>query len=187
MSRDAPFLASPQLRAQLTAKSKLVHGCPDSLEQDLERVRNGPSVGGSFDGFENGPGRADLRAAARDCGTTNYFSGWVTVELDGHEQRLALAAGRHGAREHLAGDAVVDAHGVAGPRAIGHVGAPHCLQNRPWTGAPHAVQKFCPVGGGGGMIGSHASAGVAGTGWPAVMPAGVPPAFIGKSQNRNDG
>ena len=58
------------------------------------------------------------------------------------------------------------------------MGAPHCLQNRPWTGAPHAVQKFCPVGGGGGMIGSHASAGVAGTGWPAVMPAGVPPAFI---------
>ena len=110
-----------------------------------------------------------MRAAARDCGTTNYFSGWVTVELDGHEQRLALAAGRHGAREHLAGDAVVDAHGVAGPRAIGHVGAPHCLQNRPWTGAPHAVQKFCPVGGGGGMIGSHASAGVAGTGWPAVV------------------
>ena len=73
MSRDAPFLASPQLRAQLTAKSKLVHGCPDSLEQDLERVRNGPSVGGSFDGFENG--RADLRAAARDCDTTNFSRG----------------------------------------------------------------------------------------------------------------
>ena len=33
------------------------------------------------------------------------------------------------------------------------MGAPHCLQNRSWTGAPHAVQKFCPVGGGGGMIG----------------------------------
>ena len=54
----------------------------------------------------------------RNCGTTNHLSGWV--ELDGHDQRLALAAGRHGAREHLAGDAVVDAHGVAGPRAIGH-------------------------------------------------------------------
>ena len=73
-------------------------------------------------------------AAARDdrlheinCGTTNYFSGWVTVELDGHEQRLALAAGRHGAREHLAGDAVVDAHGVAGPRTFGHAHGQACL------------------------------------------------------------
>ena len=48
---------------ELLGRERLAHdhGCPDSLERDLERVRNGPSVGGSSDGFENG-----RRAAARD-------------------------------------------------------------------------------------------------------------------------
>ena len=77
----------------------------------------------------------------RNCGTTNYLSGW---ELDGHDQRLALAAGRHGAREHLAGDAVVDAHGVAGPRIFGHAHGQAPRRARPSHVRLPSNRRRCP-------------------------------------------
>merc|ERR1719352_377605 len=41
-----------------------------------------------------------------------------------------------------------------GPRSSSNYArAPHCEQNEPCSGAPQALQKLRPVGGGGGMIG----------------------------------
>ena len=42
-----------------------------------------------------------------------------------------------------------------GPRSSSNYArAPHCAQNWPWIGAPQALQKFRPVGGGGGIGGA---------------------------------
>ena len=36
---------------------------------------------------------------------------------------------------------------------LNYARAPHCAQNEPWIGAPQALQKLRPVGGGGGIRG----------------------------------
>ena len=46
-------------------------------------------------------------------------------------------------------------------RRMNYARAPHCEQNGPWIGAPQALQKLPPVGGGGGMIGGAEATGTA--------------------------
>ena len=103
MSRDAPFLAFPQLKAQLTAAKSKLAGAPTLTgESEMVRVSAAVSMAGraaafatadaaspgseihqclQFTGFENG--RAD---GARGRSRYYRFLGVGQVD-DGHEQR----------------------------------------------------------------------------------------------------